>query len=81
MGHESPWVFLEGNMLRISWEGLYFPLEEVLCALSATLAQNAEGKLDYLDLEAWTLTRCIPGADGFHTTTRSLNHVLDYSGH
>ena len=82
MGHEgTPWAFLEGNMLRISWEGLYFPLEDVLCALSATLARDAEGKLDYLDLEAWTLTRCTPQVGGFHSSTRSLNQILDYSGH
>lgn len=81
MGHESPWLFLEGNMLRIAWEGVYFPLEEVLRALADTLAHNAEGKLDYLDLEDWTLTRYLPRAGGFHASTRGLNQVLEYSGH
>ena len=77
MGHEAPWLFLEDGVLRISWEGVYFPLEEILGALSS----NTEGKLDYLDLEDWTLTRCVPRNGGFHCSKRSLNHVLDYSGH
>ena len=81
MGHEDAWLFLEDDLLRISWEGVYFPLEEVLQALAATLAQNAGGKLDYLDLEDWTLTRCIPHNGVFQCSKRSLNHVLDYSGH
>ena len=81
LGHESPWVFLEGDTLRISWEGLYFPLEDVLLALAATLGNGSEGKLDYLDLEEWTLTRYVPGPHGLQASKRDLNHVLDYSGH
>lgn len=81
MGHESPWLFLEGDLLRIAWEGAYFPLEEVLRALEITLAADAQGKLDHLDLDDWTLTRYLPGPDGFRSSTRSLNQVLEYSGH
>ena len=81
LGHESPWVFLEGDTVRISWEGLYFPLEDVLSALAATLGNGSEGKLDYLDLEEWTLTRYIPETNGFRASKRDLNQVLDYSGH
>lgn len=81
IGHESPWLFLEGNMLRISWEGVYFPLEDVLRALADTLAHDAEGKLDYLDLEDWTLTRYLPEGNAFRASTRGLNQVLEYSGH
>lgn len=81
LGHDAPWAFLEGGTLRISWEGLYFPLEEVLLALAATLGSGPEGKLDYLDLEEWTLTRYVPGTNGFQASKRDLNQVLDYSGH
>ena len=80
LGHEAPWLFLDGDLLRISWEGMYFPLDEVLEALAAHLPPDARGKLDYLNLEEWTLTRHI--YDGaFSASTRSLNHVLAYSGH
>ena len=85
---DMPWLFLEGDILRIAWEGIYFPLDEVLQALNACLPPEAEGKLDYLDLEAWTLTRhvLLPGTktkqpDRFSIVTRSLNHVLAYSGY
>jgi hypothetical protein len=83
---DMPWLFLEDDILRIAWEGIYFPLDEALQALYACLPPEAEGKLDYLDLEAWTLTRhvLLPGAkaaDRFSIATRSLNHVLAYSGH
>ena len=81
LGHEYPWAFLEGDTLRISWEGLYFPLEDVLSALAATLGSGSEGKLDYIDLEEWTLTRYVPGTNGFQASKRDLNQVLDYSGH
>lgn len=79
------WLFMEGDMLRISFEGVFFPLDDVLSALEACLEPHSAGKLDYLDLEAWSLTRCLfqPGAQGgtFERSVRSLNHILDYSGH
>lgn len=87
MGHEEDWLFLEGDMVRISWEGLYFPVDEVLEALGNSLPPEAEGKLDYLDLEAWTLTRFVftpktgSGEKAFSSSTRNLNQVLEYSGH
>ena len=84
----DPWLFLEGDILRIEWEGVYFPLDEVLQALNNCLPPDAEGKLDYLDLEAWTLTRHVLSQNTeagprnrFSITTRSLNYVLAYSGH
>lgn len=82
----EPWLFLERDILRISWEGMYFPVDEALEALKRALPPDAQGKFDYLDLEEWTLTRHVfqPGAGGeaaFNAATRSLNHVLDYSGH
>lgn len=82
VGHEEPWLFGEDGMVRISFEGVYFPLDETLAALERTLPDNAEGRLDYLDLEAWTLTRHVlaPGR-AIDVATRSLNHVLDYAGH
>ena len=88
LGTDMPWLFLEGGILRITWEGIYFPLDEVLQALCACLPPDAEGKLDYLDLEAWALTRhtLLAGIKAgqygrFGVATRSLNHVLAYSGH
>ena len=75
------WLFLEGDMLRISFEGAYFPLEEMLVALLAVLPPSAEGKLDYLDIERWKLLRHVFRNGGFDVSERDLNQVLDYSGH
>ena len=74
-------VTLEGDLLRISFEGLFFPEEEVLAALAARLRPEQRGKLDVLDLEAWRLTRHL-FADGRITSRAApLNNVLDFSGH
>lgn len=82
VGNEEPWLFHEKDMIRFSFEGLFFPLEDVLEALAAHLPGEAEGRLDYLDLEDWTLTRhsLSPGGE-LHAATRSLNNVLDHAGH
>ncbi|MDL2290994.1 hypothetical protein LJC09_02700 [Desulfovibrio sp. OttesenSCG-928-F20] len=80
LGNED-WLIFDGDMLRISFEGLYFPLDEALQALKTELEPQSAGRLDYLDLEAWTLTRCLFEGGGFSISTRSLNHVLAYSGH
>ncbi len=81
LGCDEPWLFLEKGMLRISFEGIYFPLDDVLHALTGSLPANATGKLDQLDLEAWLLTRHILTRGAFQIASRSLNQVLEYSGH
>lgn len=74
-------VELEGDLLRLSFEGIWFPLEDVLEALRSRLTPACQGKLDYLDLEAWTLTRHIFTGTEITISSAPLNNVLDYSGH
>ena len=86
VGLDPARICLEGNILRISWEGVYFPVEEVLAILAASLGAEAEGKLDAIDLDAWTLTRHTLHREAgnqavFITHTRGLDHILAYSGH
>lgn len=81
VGQDEPWLFQEGDMLRISFEGLWFPAEDVADALRRHVPLTARGKFDTLDLDAWTLTRLSLDDTGFHSGTRPLNQVLDYSGH
>lgn len=78
---DAPCAEQDGTLFRLAFEGLYFPLDEVLEALCKILPRDAEGKIDYLDMEAWTLTRHVWQDGEFCVSTRSLNHVLDYSGH
>ncbi len=72
---------LDGDLLRISFEGMYFPLEDVLPIIQSFLNNDSQGKLDYIDLEEWTLTRHSINGVNINTTCRSLNDVMDYSGH
>lgn len=80
VGCDEAWLFEENGLLRIAWEGVWFPLDDVLDAFAAHLPLSATGKLDCLDLEAWTLTRCQFMDGAFERQVRGLNHVLEYSG-
>jgi len=76
----DPWLFHEGDLLRISFEGVYFPEEEVLAALEACLPTHARGRVDVLDLEDWELRRYTREDGTFRLSRRGLNQVLEYSG-
>lgn len=71
----------EGDMDRISFEGVYFPEEEVLAALRQHLGPDMQGKLDYLDLENWRMRRHRFVQGRIVSSSAPLNNVLDYSGH
>lgn len=71
---------LTGDMLRISFEGIWFPVEDVRNFLERYSGSGLDGKLDVLDLEAWRLIR-MEFRDGiFRESAAPLNNVLDYSG-
>ncbi len=63
--------------LSFAYEGEYFPLEDVLACIEPMLDGSARGKLDYIDMEAWQLTRHF--FQNGHIVVRSagLNHVMD----
>lgn len=74
-------ISLDGELLNISFEGIYFPLEEVLTTIQAALCGNEEGKLDKLDLESWLLTRYVIANGQIVGHKAPLNNVLAWSGH
>ena len=78
---EETFVFREGDMLRLSFEGQYFPVDEALELLDGLLPESAEGRFDAIDMDAWTITRHLYAKGKRHSNTRSLNDVLEYSGH
>ena len=75
-----PRVCQEGDLLRISFEGLYFPVDEVLEAIAAVLTPAQQGKLDVLDMDGWRLERHVFANGRIERKSTSLNNVLDYSG-
>ena len=75
------WLFHERDLLRISFEGLHFPEEEVLAALESCLPAHAQGKMDVLDLDGWELRRYVCEGGTFRLSRRGLNHVLEHAGH
>lgn len=83
MGQEEdePVLVREGDMARISFEGVYFPVEDVVQALREELTPAVQGKLDYLDLENWRLTRYRLEAGEVRQSSAPLNNVLAFSGH
>ena len=78
---EEPVLVREGDMARISVEGIYFPVEEVVQALREHLTPAMQGKLDYLDLENWRLDRYRLEAGEVRPSSAPLNNVLAFSGH
>ncbi len=74
-------LVIEGDLLRISYEGIYFPIDEVLLTLTPFLHDGSQGKVDYIDIEAWTLTRHTIQGKSLCSTTVPLNSVLDFSGY
>ncbi len=77
---DEPLLDRVGDMLRISFEGSYFPEEEVVAALRAA-AGTLQGKMDVIDLEGWRLTRHSFHDGELRSRVAPLNNVLDYSGH
>lgn len=70
---------LDGTLLRLDYEGVYFPHEDLVEALSPFHAA-AEGRFDIIDREAWTLTRYVIARTSHTLHVVPLNHVLSYSG-
>lgn len=78
---DVPLLERDGDMVRISFEGTYFPLEDVLAVVEERLRPEHKGKLDVLDMEGWQLIRHTFENGRIVRRSASLNHVLDYSGH
>jgi hypothetical protein len=76
---DEPVLQREGEMARISFEGVYFPVEEILKTLGLHLGPEHKGGLDVLDIEGWRLTRHVVDG-GLRTNSAGLNSVLDYAG-
>ena len=71
---------LAGDLLRISHEGEYFPTGEVVEALKPFLREDSRGRLDEIDLEAWTLRRWFFDYGRLMRRRASLDQALESCG-
>ncbi len=71
-------LFYEKDMVRFSFEGDFFPCDEIVEVLKSFDNSQTEGKLDCIDVEEWTLTRHFFKKDEeYRVNTASLNHALE----
>lgn len=78
---ENARASMDGNTLLISFEGIWFPHDEILEMIERRLTPDQKGKMDILDLEEWKMTRYVFQDGGIKEKASPLNNVLDYSGH
>ena len=74
---EEDAVELVGDMVTISYEGDAFPDDDVVDALRPFLCESSWGKLDVIDLEAWTLHRYTFAKGELTDNTTTLDKALD----
>lgn len=78
---ELPVLKLSNELLTISFEGIWFPVDESVDTIRAHLTPAQKGKLDIIDIETWTLTRYVIRNGSILHSSAPLNNVLSYSGH
>lgn len=77
---ENAHVSLAGDLCALSFEGIYFPLDEILEAIERHATSMTGGRLDVLDLENWRLYRHEIADGKMEVHQNNLDNVLDYSG-
>ncbi|GFH63097.1 MAG: hypothetical protein ZNDK_0868 [Candidatus Desulfovibrio kirbyi] len=75
-----PVLSRDGDTAGISFEGIWFPVEELLKTLSRCVTQAHTGRLDVLDMENWRLDRCVIAQGTLCASSAPLNNVLEFSG-
>ncbi len=71
---------LKKDLLLLSFEGIFFPVDDFISVLEDLLMPDLNGKVNYLDIENWQMTRYLIGNGQIQKNNVSLNHVMDYSG-
>ncbi len=69
-----------GDTLQLAFEGIYFDVEDILPIIQKNLISHSYGKIDYLDLEAWQMTRYFICGIKIDIKRMGLNNVMDYAG-
>lgn len=74
-------VELDGTFFTISFEGIYFMMDEFIEAIKPHLTKECSGRIDYIDVDEWNLTRFWIEGGLITQNTAGLNHIMDHSGH
>jgi len=74
-------IELDGDFFTITFEGIYFMIDEFIEAIKPHLTKDCSGKIDYIDVDEWTLTRFWIDNGIITSNSAGLNHVMDHSGH
>jgi len=77
---DIPLLERDHDMVRISFEGLYFPLDDMLAVIRDYIHPTQNGKVDVLNIEEWSMLRLRIEQGATSIRTSPLNAVLDYSG-
>lgn len=74
-------VDADGDMVRIGFEGMYFPIDEVLEIIQEYLHDESAGRIDYIDMDGWRLHRHMIEGMKIIEKSNDLNNILDFAGH
>lgn len=77
----APEIELADSLLTISFEGIFFPLDDLIAEIEQYAFPGLQGKIDALDIENWVLRRYLVEDGEVCCHVAPLNNVLDYSGH
>lgn len=70
---------MQNDLIRINFEGIYFPIEETIEIIKPFLMPASQGKVDYIDIEEWISTRHTIQGMRIINSSNSLNAIMDYS--
>jgi len=70
-------VSYENGTILAEHHGYYFELEELLTRVADLMEPHAKGYVDWIDNDAWEITRYVLTKGGFKSKKISLNEVLE----
>ncbi len=76
----SEMLVYNADSLQMAFEGVYFDIESVLLIIQKHITPQSTGRIDYIDLEAWNMTRYRIEGKQISSNSVGLNNVLDYAG-
>ena len=70
-------VIRDGNAMELEYEGVYFPVDEFVEALTPLVTGKVVAHVDAIDNDAWTITRYKITAEETKTRTVDIDNVME----